>query len=174
MTSVEPSVEQTTPEPAPVAEASPQNTPDVLSNPQSVRRRRRPPPLLPAERPEPTHAFGFIIPEECAERYAKGIVASCSDYGPGTEDYDCAVRCLTNDVLTKLPAHIHAKIPTLPTPHALPLLVRESVYFVYPLADNSCKEAYRVRISRRDLQLLREELGLPQDQKPRWFSVETL
>ncbi|KAI0072114.1 hypothetical protein K474DRAFT_1711889, partial [Panus rudis PR-1116 ss-1] len=121
MTPVEPSVEQTTPEPAPAAEASPQNTPDVLSNPQSVRRRCRPPPLLPAERPEPTHAFGFIIPEECAEGYAKEIVASCSDYAPGTEDYDYAVRCMTNHALTKLPAHIHAKIPTLPTPHALPL-----------------------------------------------------
>ncbi|KAI0074982.1 hypothetical protein K474DRAFT_1664792 [Panus rudis PR-1116 ss-1] len=143
MTSV---VEERTQEPAsPATEASApvsQLESNVPSNPESLRRRRRPP-LLPAVRPEPTHAYGFIILEECAERYAKKILASSSKYAPGTKDYDCAVRCMTRFALRKLPAHIHSKIPTLPTPHPLPLLVQGSLYFVYPLADNHQQNSAR-------------------------------
>ena len=153
---------------------------DISTDSQSSRPRIQARPIKTHPDPEPTLAFGFVLDNECRLRWARYFLDECekdeddsSKFTP--EQFKEQRSSLLRAVNTTLPAHIYSTLPKLPRLRRglLPVENGELVYnrWVFALRDNSTSKNLHSPLTQEDIQAVRKELGLDDDQQPQWVRV---
>ncbi|KAI0071444.1 hypothetical protein K474DRAFT_617128 [Panus rudis PR-1116 ss-1] len=169
----------TSAEQSPTNVQSPHAQPNQMSNGTSRRRYVMPAKLkhirpvydITSSRPPPTHVWGFIIPVEYQTRLVRQYFEQSGEEFTQEELDDFATNdTFLQDAGLAAPRHVRKKIPGLPKPYSGTMLARGGKC-IFPLADNGGVEAMNVKIPWESIVALREEMGLSEDELPRWYEV---
>ncbi|KAI1789945.1 hypothetical protein LXA43DRAFT_1095851 [Ganoderma leucocontextum] len=158
---------------------------DVATTSQSSRRRTRrvkvkiihscrPP-------PEPTLAFGFVLDYQCRLRWAKYFLEADEGGDPPTytpEEYEDMLKGLLAALDTAIPNRVYCALPDLPRVRwcLLPIEDGELAYnrWVFALRDNSSSRNLHSPLTPEHIEAVRKELGLEDDQQPKWVPIPIL
>ncbi|KAM5541194.1 hypothetical protein V8D89_005123 [Ganoderma adspersum] len=134
---------------------------------------RRPP-------PDPTHAFGFVLDYQSRRRWAKYFLEAAdreqppsSTYTP--QEYEDLIEGIMVAINTAIPSRVYRALPDLPRVRRDLLPVDDGAFaytrFVFALRDNSTSENMHSPLTPEHIEAVRKELGLEDDQQPRWFPI---
>ncbi len=140
--------------------------------------RTRTHPIKTRPDPEPTLAFGFVLDYQCRLRWAKYFLNECQKNKPSKftpEQFKERRSCLMLAINTTLPDRVYRALPDLPRlrRRLLPIEDGGLVYnrWVFALRDNSTSRNLHSPLTQEDIAAVRKELGLEDDQQPRWVPI---
>ncbi|KAM5541209.1 hypothetical protein V8D89_005138 [Ganoderma adspersum] len=131
--------------------------------------------------PEPTFAFGFVLDYECRLGWANYFLEEYQKSNPGKfaspSEREKMVRGLLVAMCSALPERVYSALPDLPRIRwrLLPIQDNELVFsrFVFALRDNSTTRNLHSPLTTEHIEAVRKELGLPDDQQPKWVPIPT-
>lgn len=91
------------------------------------------------------------------------------------QEYEDMIECMMIALNTAIPQHVYYALPNLLRVRwdLLPLKDNELAYnrWVFALRDNSTSDRLRSPLTREHIDAVRKELGLADDQQPKWFRI---
>ena len=131
--------------------------------------------------PEPTFVFGFVLDYQCRLHWANYFLEEYQKSNPGKftspPEREKMIRGLLVAICSALPDRVYSTIPDLPRIRSrlLPIQDNELVFsrFVFPLRDNSTTQNLHSALTPENIDAVRKELGLPDDQQPQWVPIPT-
>ena len=134
---------------------------------------RRPP-------PDPTHAFGFVLDSQSRRRWAAYFLEAAdkeqpppSPYTP--QEHEDLLEGIMFAINAALPSRVYCALPDLPRVRRDMLPVDDGAFaytrFVFALRDNSTEGRLHAPVTPEHVEKVRRELGLGDDQRPRWFPI---
>ncbi len=121
--------------------------------------------------PDPTHVYGFVLSTECLNRWGKYFYeAGLEERFP--EGDDNTLEVWYDMARSYIPCLLYYEFPALPRFSNVVRFCedRHSSRMVFVLRDNASRERRTAHLLRKDVEGVREILGLG-DQMPKWYSV---
>ena len=130
--------------------------------------------------PDPTHAFGFVLDSQSRRRWAGHFIEAADKEQPPSSPYtpqehEDLLEGIMFAINTALPSRVYCALPDLPRVRRDLLPVDDGAFaytrFVFALRDNSTEERLYAPVTPEYVDAVRKELGLGDDQRPRWFPI---